>query len=149
MYKIDVDGINNAYQVKNFYFGGQPDQTGLEYFIQAGVKRVYNLRSHGEADFSDEERFLKENNIEYIHLPILGPEGFDSEAVSELAKLGHSDEDEKVLIHCASGNRIGAWYIIYLIQNHQMKVEDARKEGEKAGMTNPGLFQAVASYLML
>lgn len=147
MYKIDVNGINNAFKVKNFYFGGQPNQEGLDYFINEGITKVYNLRSYGEADFSEQERYLADKNIQYIHLPILGPNGFEPDAVSELAKLKHANDEEKVLIHCASGNRIGAWYILYLVQNQNMDLEQARNEGEMAGMTNPGLFQAVLAFL--
>ena len=147
MYRIDAPGINNAFQVENFYFGGQPNKEGFQYFIDQGVKIIYNLRGVGEDDFSEQEDFLKENGIEYKHIPFLVENGFSSDCLDELGKLTQGESEEKILIHCASGNRIGAWYIIYLVQVKGLDFDTAFEEGIKAGLTNPGLGQAVRQFL--
>lgn len=147
MYQIDVDGINNAFKVENFYFGGQPNQQGLQYFIDQGVKTIYNLRGFGEDDFSDQEAFLKENNIEYKHIPFMGETGFNPECLETLGQLKQGEGEDKVLIHCASGNRIAAWYIIYQVKVKGIDFDTAYDEAIKAGLTNPGLGEAIRQFL--
>lgn len=147
MYRIEVNGINNAFQLENFYFGGQPDQMALQFFIDQGVKTIYNLRGEGEGDFSEQEAFLKEKNIEYHHIPFLAETGFNSSCINKLGQLKQGKEEDKVLIHCASGNRIAAWYMIYLVQQKGFNFDDALKEAIESGLTNPGLGEAIRQYL--
>jgi protein tyrosine phosphatase (PTP) superfamily phosphohydrolase (DUF442 family) len=147
MYRINAPGINNAFQVENFYFGGQPNQEGFQFFLDQGVKTIYNLRGIGEDDFSEQEAFFKEKGIEYKHIPFLGENGFNPDCLQDLSELKQGASEAKVLIHCASGNRIGAWYIIYLVQVKGLDLDTAFEEGIKAGLTNPGLGQAVRQFL--
>lgn len=149
MYRINVPGINNAFKVENFYFGGQPDESALEFFLNEGVEVVYNLRSVGEADFQAEEALLKAKGVEYNFLPFLAETGFSEECINNLNQLKQGAEEKKVLIHCASGNRIGGWYLIYLVKVKGLDFTAALAEAEKAGLSNPGLAQGVKEYLGL
>ncbi|MGB0454638.1 MAG: hypothetical protein ACPGJV_13095 [Bacteriovoracaceae bacterium] len=142
--RMTVEGMNNAYQVGNFYFGGQLNDAAMAHFKSLGVTKVYNLRNEEEGDFSWEEDFCEKEGMQYKQIPFLVDGAVNDDCVKELSSLNESD---KALIHCASGNRIGAWYVIYCVKNKGLSFDEASKLAFEVGLTNPGLLGPVQEYL--
>jgi protein tyrosine phosphatase (PTP) superfamily phosphohydrolase (DUF442 family) len=53
--------------------------------------------------------------------------------------LGEAKPNAKVLLHCASSNRVGYVWGLYQAKKKGLAVESAVAEAKKAGMKNPGL----------
>ena len=53
---------------------------------------------------------------------------------------------KRVLVHCSSGNRVGAALIPYLILDKGFEEEDAINEAMRIGMRNAGLMEQALDY---
>lgn len=92
-----VDGITAA---------GQPDEAALAVFANNGYVAVVDLRTAGEDRGLDEKAVIDGLGMEYVTLPI-GRDGISFENARALDALLRG-YDKPVLVHCASGNRVGA-----------------------------------------
>lgn len=122
--------------------GGQPDAGALALMARSGLELVVNLRTGREMDF-DEASAVKDLGMRYISIPVAGALGLTDEAVRTLDEA--LDDTVATLVHCKSGNRVGALFALRA-QRHQGKsVEDAMAVGLAHGLT--GLKGAVLERL--
>lgn len=133
--------------VKHLYLSGQPDQATLETAVEHGVGVVINLRGPREHDW-DESGAATKLGLTYYNVPITGREpGFDADTIAQISKLVGQHRDTKVLVHCASGNRVSGWFAVHLAQDHGMTVEQSIEMSRLAGLTNPGMKTRVREFL--
>jgi hypothetical protein len=52
--------------------------------------------------------------------------------------------DDNILIHCASANRVGGWVITYLVEEKKMHFDEACEIAMQSGLTNPALISAAS-----
>lgn len=130
------------------YFGGQPAEADVAAYAAKGVKTIVNLRSAEEmagVNF-DEAAAAKAAGIRYVQVPVSGSApapGTLEKIYAELRKAG----DSKVLLHCASSNRVGMVWATFRGQEHGVGTEDAIREGKAAGLKAPGLEKAAREVL--
>jgi uncharacterized protein (TIGR01244 family) len=93
-----VDGITSA---------GQPDEAALEVFADAGYATVIDLRGEGEDRGFDEAAVVEELGLHYVALPIANGGEITFDNARRLDEL-LQEYPGPVLVHCASGNRVGA-----------------------------------------
>lgn len=93
-----VDGITSA---------GQPDKEALQVFADSGYATVIDMRAREENRGFDEAAFVEELGLRYIAFPI---DSEDAVSFANARKLDEllRDSPGPVLVHCASGNRVGA-----------------------------------------
>lgn len=96
--KDPLDGITTA---------GQPSAPQLEAVAEAGYKTVIDLRTPGEDRGMDEKATVEGLGMHYANLPVQGASGVTYANAAALEKL-LAKAPGPVLIHCASGNRVGA-----------------------------------------
>ncbi len=86
---------------------GQPNQSEVDAFVEDGVTLVVDLRGPNENRGYDEQTYLNSINTAYYSLPVIdeGDINFDN---ARLLQTLINDADGKVLVHCGSGNRVGA-----------------------------------------
>ena len=123
------------------YFAGQPSEEDLRLLRERGVATVINLRTQSEMDSLEynEADAAKELGMKYVHVPVTG-EGATPDAVDKVRQAIDASKanDQPVLIHCASANRVG--YIWALILGEEgLAPEAAIAEGKAAGMRSPAL----------
>ena len=113
--------------------GGQPTPGQLERARELGYKTVINLRRPEEKDNTDPElvRYLE---MTYVSLPISGPADMTQEKAHALADALEATESP-VLVHCASGNRVGGLFAMKAFYVDGMSPEEALAVGKAAGMT--------------
>lgn len=138
----EISGVNNASKTSdgNVYFGGQPSAESIEVLKQLGVKVVINLRRPEETTALgfDEKAMVETAGMQYVSVP-MGSELPTAEALKPvLEKLGTADE-ERVFLHCASSNRVGAVWAVFEGTTGGKSVDDAIAEGKKAGLKAPAL----------
>ncbi len=132
----DMPGMTHLWRVNNLFLAGQPAPETLDALKDAGINKVINIRSSGEADFKWEEEGLAERGIEYKHLPIMGEKGIESDVCKKISD--EINDQDKIVVHCASANRVGAWLITYLVDYKGFDFESAVDLAMNAGLSNPG-----------
>lgn len=125
----NANGYNQQYIT-----GGQPTIADLEKLAKADVKIVINLRGKGEFSAFNEQDVVERLGMTYISLPVVSAEDLSAENVKKFHQL-LKNNDSRTLVHCASGNRVGAFFALdAFLFGHKTKIE-ALEIGSKTGLT--------------
>lgn len=140
-------GAGNVVSVKHLYFSDQPDAATLIEARDRGVGTVINLRDPSEFDW-DEASAAKDAGLAYYNIPIASDStSFDIDAMNQISALVKKHSDQKILLHCASGNRASAWLAIHLVKDHGMNMDSSILLAQKAGLTKPAIEARVREFL--
>jgi uncharacterized protein (TIGR01244 family) len=112
---------------------GQPDKAVLEAVSDAGFVAVVDLRTAAEDRGFDEPAAVEALGMEYHSLEIAGAKGVTFDNARELDRI-LAGIDGPVLLHCQSGNRVGALTALRASMQGATD-EDALAIGREAGMT--------------
>ncbi len=112
---------------------GQPTEDQFRQLAASGLKHVINLRPTSEQDW-DEGALVRSLGMEYHNIPISGAADVTSENARSLNELLSSLNGQPVLVHCASGNRVGALMAVSAKDSKGMDVEAAITEGRRWGL---------------
>jgi uncharacterized protein (TIGR01244 family) len=126
---------------------GQPTAAGLKLLAEKGFKTVVNLRTAGEkGSLPEEERVAKELGLRYYSIPVVGKAPEESQA-AEFLRLMSGLEQEKVVVHCATANRVGAFMMIERVMNGGWPMERAVEEAAKIGLRSDILSAFARQYI--
>ena len=126
--------------------GGQPTKAQIVAAGSAGYKTVINLRSDTEPGFEWEAAAVKAAGMAYVSIPVAGAAGLTKENVIRLdAALKEASSNGPILLHCGSGNRIGAMLALRAAWIEGKDPAAALQYGKASGLT--GLEPAVKSML--
>jgi len=113
--------------------GGQPSDSQLEKAKEAGYATVINMRMPDEPGSTDPAE-VKALGMDYVALPIEHAAGITEANARKLAEI--LDKARKpVIVHCGSGNRVGALFALKARFVDGKTPEEALKIGESAGLT--------------
>lgn len=130
-------GIPNAKQAfPGILTGGQPSEAQLIEAQQKGYKTVINLRPATEHRGLDEADQVKKLGMNYINIPVSGANNLNPANSQALNKALSDINTYPILIHCASGNRVGALFALDAHQRAQLPIDAAVDIGKKAGLTH-------------
>ena len=110
--------------------GGQPDERLLSELQSAGFSRVLDMRHANETEL-DEQQLVESLGLEYIRMPMTLLADLDD---AYLAKYEEIWKGPPALIHCRSGNRVGAACAVLHYRKNQNK-EQAVAYGLACGLT--------------
>lgn len=147
MTDVALDLPNACRPDANLLTGGQPSRACLKAARDAGYHSVVNLRSPGEFDEFDEAQAVRELGMDYVCIPIAGPPDLTPAAAEALDEVLAKAGDRPVLVHCASGNRVGALFALRAGLKQGMDVDDALSCGDSSGLASPALREAVRAKL--
>ena len=116
--------------------GGQPDASAWRQLRAQGVTMVVNLRTDEEQAGRDEAAEVAAAGLAYRAIPVAGVAGINDGNAAALRALLEAleDADGTVLVHCASGNRVGGLLAIGAAQDG-VPAEQALELGRAAGLT--------------
>jgi len=119
-----------------FHVSAQPTAEALAKLPAAGVRTVINLRPASEAPGLDEKSVVEGAGMKYLSLPIAGVAGLTRDNVGAFDRLlaDAGAGDGKVLMHCASGNRVGAMMALRARWVQGKSVDEALAIGRGAGL---------------
>ena len=117
---------------ENILTGGQPRAADFAALKAAGVTTVINLRPESEHSDFNESQLAASLGLKYQHLPIAGAGDINTENAAQLDRLLR-ESDGKVLVHCASGNRVGALFALRAAAKGET-AEQAIAVGRNAGL---------------
>lgn len=118
--------------------GGQPEASAWSGLAASGVTTVINLRTPAEMGDRNERVEVAGAGMAYHELPVDGAAGITRENARILQSLltdAKAGGQGVVVVHCASGNRVGALLALGAI-DAGMSPEQAIAFGREAGMTS-------------
>ncbi|WP_305806313.1 protein tyrosine phosphatase family protein [Stenotrophomonas sp. YIM B06876] len=117
------------------YTAGQPSAEQLGAAAQNGITTVIDLRQPDEDRGFDEAAATRQLGLRYVRLPIAGAAGITEDNARALQQL-LAQEKGPVLLHCASGNRVGALLALLNGRVEGAGIEPALQLGRRAGLTS-------------
>ena len=128
---------------ENLFCCGQPSREAIEALRKSGCEVIVNLRPPAECGDFDEAECARQLGLAYHNIPIAGPGDFGPDAVEALDRILKEAGDRPVVIHCASGNRVGALLALHACLKRGMSPQEAIAYGEKSGLAAPGMRAAL------
>jgi uncharacterized protein (TIGR01244 family) len=135
-----VEGMEkHLFRDGRVYVGGQPDEKALASLAALGVTTVVNVRTPGEmADKAqvpfDEAAEVARLGMEYVTIPIGGPEyPYSPEVVDRFAQV-LARRPGPVLLHCRTGGRVSYLWAAHLVRNGGLNLDDALARGRAMGI---------------
>lgn len=113
---------------------GQPSPDDWPRLRAAGVASVINLRPAAETPGWDEDAQVRAAGLAYRCLPVAGAPDLGPDLVRSFDELLDT-LPAPVLVHCASGNRVGALYALRAGWLNGAGAEQAIALGRAAGLT--------------
>jgi uncharacterized protein (TIGR01244 family) len=127
------------------FCGGQPDAAQLTAAARAGLRYDISLRPATESAGYDEAAKAAELGVAYHCVPVAGPQDLTRDKVQQLDALLAQAGCSPTLIHCASGNRVGALMALRAGWLQGKSRTEAVEIGRRWGLL--GLEPAVAALL--
>ncbi|HJH09219.1 MAG TPA: serine/threonine protein phosphatase [Psychrobacter pasteurii] len=113
---------------------------------EAGIEHIINLQADSELSF-DEKSAVEAAGIHYTHLPISGADDLKQVNLLEFDKALRAHHGKKTLLHCGSGNRVGACMALRAGWLRGRKMDTAMERGKQHGLT--GLEEEVRMRLLV
>lgn len=126
--------------------GGQVDVNQFPAMAEDGYSLVVNLRREGEPFPENEGELAQAAGMNYLHIPLSGGDLVGAHAV-QLAAALDAHGDGNVLIHCASGNRVGALWGLHVAVRDGLSADEGVQTARDAGMRSEGLADCVRAAL--
>ena len=130
----------------DLYSAGQPSLEDLAEAEAKGIRTVINLRGPEEVVAFDERAEVQRLGLGYVSLPIAGAQDLGRATIETFAReLQQARRAGPVLIHCGSGNRVGAAVALQRGWLEGCTAQEALASGRSAGLA--GLEPVVANLL--
>lgn len=130
-----------------FATGGQPTDAAFPKLAAFGYRVVLNLRTASEGvDLGREREAVEKSGMRYVNIPI------DSaaprvEQVDEFLRTVKNADNQPMFIHCGSGNRVGAFWMIYRAVEQGWPDDRAVSEATQIGLTSQSLKTFAHDYI--
>jgi uncharacterized protein (TIGR01244 family) len=112
---------------------GLPGEQELREAHEGGLRTVINLCPVAEQKI-DEQALITGLGMRYVHLPIAGPADLTRANAMKLAELLADPTVRPLMIHCASGNRVGALFALKAFFADGADRDTALAAGRAAGL---------------
>ncbi len=116
--------------------GGQPTDEQLRAAAAAGYKTVINLRPGSEMAGIDESGLVESLGMDFVSIPVGGGADLTEDTARRLDRALAHAKPGPVIIHCASGNRVGALLALRANLIQGQPAAEALNFGKAAGLTS-------------
>ena len=135
-------GYAELHCLSNFSFqrGASSAAELFERAKKLGYRAIINLRQANEpgADVDAESAAAKDAGIKYVHLPFNGSQP-DPAVVDQFLTAVGDPANQPAFVHCASGNRAAALWMIKRMVVDGWDPDRASTEATALGLTSPAL----------
>jgi len=125
--------------------GGQPSEEDLALFCGVGVRTIIDLRQEVEHDVDAEEMASQRLGMVFVHIPVRADAPEDRDADAFLAATSHA-QAFPLLVHCASGNRAAAFWMIRRLVVEGWTPAAAEGEARRIGLRSAALRDFALDY---
>ena len=147
--KEAIEGIRNFTKVDvTFACAGATESTALAGLAKRGYKAVINLREATEAgnDVDASQKAADAAGMKYIHLPFSGSKP-DEAVVDRFLAAIKDPSNQPTFMHCASGSRAAALWMIKRMLIDGWDEEKASSEALSLGLSSPTLKTFALDYV--
>jgi protein tyrosine phosphatase (PTP) superfamily phosphohydrolase (DUF442 family) len=137
---------NPACPLPGIATGGQPDTAHVRALAAAGFRGVLDLRAADEPRGYDEAAFVRAMGLRYRALPVT-PATLTDSVFTVFRGWMQDTTATPLLVHCASGNRVGAVLLPWLVLDRGWSMERALATARAGGLTSAALEQAARAYI--
>lgn len=123
--RLVTDGVISA---------GQPSVAQLRAVALAGVKTIVNLCALNECGWNEAE-VVENLGMCYVAIPVPDASGVTAENARRLHEVLDDAGNRPVIVHCGSGNRVGALFALRAFHAQGRDAESAIEQGRLAGLT--------------
>lgn len=130
-----------------FATGGQPTDAAFPKLAANGYRVVLNLRTASEGvDLAREREAVEKSGMRYVNIPVdsAAPK---SEQVDEFLRTVKNTDNQPMFIHCGSGNRVGAFWMIYRAVEQGWADDKAVSEATQIGLASASLKTFAHDYI--
>lgn len=138
--------IQNLHTMGGFFLASQPAPEDFEQAQLGGIQTVVNFRHDKEITDFDEALVVGNLGLNYVHIPWNGPAELTDE-IFERSRAMFNDVERPALVHCGSGNRVGAVWLAWRVLDEGATVEDALAEAKLAGLRTPAYREKALDYI--
>jgi tyrosine-protein phosphatase SIW14 len=146
--KPAVAGVTNFAKLDStIACAGATTLDGIEEVKKLGYKSIINLREASEPGANVEVSALAARNagMKYVHIPV-NRNTPDPTAVDAFLKAIADPEGQPVFVHCGSGNRAAAFWMIKRMVIDKWDAEKAGAEAAALGLTNAAMKKFALDY---
>ena len=143
-----VPGVRNFVKLEStIACGGATTPEGVAELKKLGYASIINLREATEtgAEVDAEAAAAKEAGVRYVHLPMNGAKP-DPAVADSFLKAVVEPANQPVFVHCGSGNRAAALWLIKRLVVDGWEVERATTEATALGLKSEPLKKFAIDY---
>ncbi|BDC48957.1 hypothetical protein F183_A12730 [Bryobacterales bacterium F-183] len=147
--KPEVAGVTNYTQIESTVAcAGATTPEAFAAIKKRGFASVINLRQETEknANVEAEATAAKAASLAYFHLPLNGIKP-DPAVVDRFLEVMKDSANQPAFIHCASGNRAAAMWMIKRVLIDKWDIERASNEATELGLTSAALKAFAFDYI--
>jgi uncharacterized protein (TIGR01244 family) len=132
---------------EEFATAAQPKDEAFAKLAANGFHAVLNLRTDAEGvDLKHEQELVEKAGMKYFNVPVVGSAP-KVESVEAFMKVVKDQANHPMLIHCASANRVGAFWMIYRVVEQNWPEDKALEEAKQIGLSSPILTKFAQDYI--
>ena len=124
---------------------GQPGGPAWTRLAEAGVETVVNIRETWETRGDDERAAVTEAGLRYVHIPF-GHGHIPDETFDRIRRVMRERGDGPMVVHCASGNRVGAALLPWWVLDEGLSEDEALQAAVSAGLMSRSLAVTALDY---
>lgn len=147
--KDKMEGVTNLSRVgTTVACAGAVTPAAIAGIKKMGFASVINLRLPDEPgnDIAAEEAAAKAAGIKFVHIPMNSTKP-ETATADRFLRVISEPSSEPAFIHCASGNRASAMWLIKRVVIDKWDMAKAQEEAAALGLTSPVLKQFAADYI--
>jgi uncharacterized protein (TIGR01244 family) len=147
--KQTIAGVTNFAQIETtIACAGAVKPEAVAEIKKMGFKSIFNLRLPTEAgaDIDAEAAAAKAAGITFVHLPLNGTSP-DPAVADNFLKAITAPGNQPALIHCASGNRAAAMWLIKRVLVDKWDNDRAMAEASELGTISPTMKMFALDYI--
>jgi protein tyrosine phosphatase (PTP) superfamily phosphohydrolase (DUF442 family) len=137
---------NGACPLPGVATGGQPAEAHLKSLAKAGFTTVLDLRAADEPRGFNEAAAMKAAKLAYELLPVT-PATLEDSTFDRFRALMKKTGGKGVFVHCASGNRVGAVMVPWLVLDRGWPIEKAVSSARAGGLRSPEMEARARDYV--
>ncbi|MEO5617830.1 MAG: protein tyrosine phosphatase family protein [Candidatus Eisenbacteria bacterium] len=138
--------VNASCPLPGVASGGQVSGEQVKGLARSGFRTVLDLRAADEPRGFDEAAEVSRAGLDYVSIPVTGASLNDA-TFDRVRELMGNAERHPVMVHCASGNRVGVVLLPWLVLDRGWSVENAVAVAEQGGMRQSPMRDRALAYI--
>jgi uncharacterized protein (TIGR01244 family) len=122
--------------------GGPPSAATIAEMRSLGYSTIINMRTLSEPGVAKEAALAKAAGLHYVHIPVSGTTTNLRNGLA-LSQALEAAPEGRILLHCGSGNRVGAMWGLKEAIEHGLSQDHAAEVARRSGMRSDTLESAV------